>query len=127
MIIAYLGIDCIFRYARREGLRGNSVLKVPNQRKQHPKGGKPTGPVYEGQTPEYGGTGIRHPDTVHGPGEGKYHRPCTSQQYDAPLGHRVQPEEVPEIRTRTVKKRGGPVCFCKKHLKMSSNTCQVYL
>ena len=113
MIIAYLGIDRIFRYARREGLQGNSVLKVPTQRTQHPKGGKPTGPVYEGQTPEYGGARLLYLDPVHGPGEGKYHRPCTGQQYDAPIGHRLQPEEVPEIRTKTGKERGGRAASVK--------------
>lgn len=41
----------------------------------------------------------------------KYHRPCTGQQGDAPLGHRLQPEKVPEIRTKRFEKRSGTACF----------------
>ena len=80
-------------------------------RTQHTKGGESTGQVHEGQTPEYGGTRLRHTYPVHGPEEDQYDRPRTGQQGDAPIGHRVQPEEVPEIRTKTGKKRGGTTCF----------------
>jgi len=41
----------------------------------------------------------------------KHHRPGTGQQGDAPLRYRVQPEEVPEIRSKTFEKRGGADCF----------------
>jgi len=75
------------------------------------KGGKSTGKVHEGQTAEYDGNCFRHPDPVHGPTEDKYHRDRAGQQVHAPSGHRLQPEEVPEIRRETGKKWGGATCF----------------
>jgi len=80
-------------------------------RTQHRKGGESTGQVYERKTAKYGGTRVRHTDPVHGPEEDKYHWARTGQQGDAPIGHRVQPEEVPEIRRETGKERGGTARF----------------
>ncbi len=34
-----------------------------------------------------------------------------SKSSDAPIGNRLQPEEVPEIPTRAIEKRGGGTCF----------------
>ena len=48
---------------------------------------------------------------VHGAAKKKYHRARTGQQGDAPLRHCLQPEEVPEIQTKTIEKRGGGTCF----------------
>jgi len=45
----------------------------------------------------------------------------TSQQGDAPLRDGLQPEEAPEIRSKTLKKRSGNACFgslCGKCLSM---------
>ena len=67
--------------------------------------------VHEGQAAEYRGTRFRHPDPVHGATKEKYHRARTGQQGDAPLRHCLQPEEVPEIQTKTIEKRGGGTCF----------------
>ena len=52
-----------------------------------------------------------YPDPIHGPEEDKHDRTGTGEQGDAPIGNRLQPEEVPEIPTRTIEKRGGGTCF----------------
>ena len=68
-------------------------------------------PLLEGCRVAYGGTFVRHPDSVHGPAKDEHDRSRTGQQGDAPISHRVQPEEVPEIRPKTGKKWGGATCF----------------
>ncbi len=80
-------------------------------RTEHRTGERSTGQVHEGQAPEHRGARLRHPDPVHGPEEDKYDRARTGEQGDAPIGHRLQPEEVPEIRPKTDKKWGGETCF----------------
>ena len=54
---------------------------------------------------------LRHTYPVHAPEEDQYDRARTGEQGDAPIGNRLQPEEVPEIPTRTIEKRGGGTCF----------------
>ena len=70
-------------------------------------GERSTGQVYEGQAPEHGRARFRHPYPVHGAQEDKYHRAKTGQQGDAPLGHRLQSEKIPEIHRKTFQKWGG--------------------
>lgn len=99
----------LFGQGERETVLGHLLSRII--RAVHPKGRKPTGPVHEGQTPEYRGTRVRHTYAVHGPAKDKYDRTRTGQQGNAPLGHRLQPEEVPEIRGETVEERGGTASF----------------
>ena len=61
--------------------------------------------------------GARKRNTCYGATEDKHHGPCTGQQGNAPLGHRLQLEEVPQIRPKIYKKWGGNACFdriCEK-------------
>ncbi len=56
--------------------------------------------------------------TIYKSKEDKYHRARTGEQADAPLGDRLQPQKVLEIREQTPEKRGGkarPVIIRKKH------------
>ncbi len=42
--------------------------------------------------------------------EDNYHWTCTGEQGDAPIGDRLQPQKVPEIREQTPEKWGGKAC-----------------
>ncbi len=100
---------------KRTGKEVQRYLLPGRVRKEHCPGRGPTGQVYEGQAAEYGGTRFRHPYPVYGAQEDKYHRIETGQQGDAPLGNRVQPEKIPEIRPKTFHpdsygERGGKAC-----------------
>ena len=66
--------------------------------------------MYEGQATEYGRARFWYPDPVHGTEEDKYHRARTGEQGDAPLGDRLQPQKVPEIREQTPEKWGRKTC-----------------
>ena len=106
-IIADLDNDRNFRYEGKEGLPGKTVRQFPAERTD-PQGQflqafeSCTGTglslpgyqgvlwVNEGQTPEYGGAGLRHPYPVHGPEKDKHHRTATGQQGDAPFRYRLQ-------------------------------------
>ena len=99
---------CLGRSAQEKKF---SVTYYRPIRTQHRKGRKSAGQVHEGQAAEYGGTRFRNPYPVDGPEEDKHDRARTGEQGDAPIGNRLQPEEVPEIPTRTIEKRGGGTCL----------------
>lgn len=54
-------------------------------------------------SPEHGRARIRNVDPVHGTEEDKYHRTRTGEQGDAPIGDRLQSQDLPAGRQEYLK------------------------
>ena len=122
MIIADRRIDRNFRYAGKKGLPGKAFRHFPVERthtserflQEVERCDRPALSLSPNQRllwGEYRGTRLRHTYPVPGPEKDQYDRARTGEQGDAPIGHSIQPEEIPEIRLKTGEKWGGGTCF----------------